>query len=204
MMNKMISVSKRLDTVFKVMGILLSIALVACFVGIAIIAVGLIFKLPPELIGTGYASLSLGLAEIQVADAFAPDYKKVLFVVAMLLLLMTPVCWIGKKCVLRIRAILLPMKEGAPFHAAVGEQLKKLALHALELGVMLNCMKMLAQAFIVHGYQLNLLLQSDKIAKVTFHYSFDFTFLLIAAILDLLSLVFCYGQELQQLSDETL
>ena len=50
MMNKMISVSKRLDTVFKVMGILLSIVLVACFVGIAIIAVGLIFKLPPELI----------------------------------------------------------------------------------------------------------------------------------------------------------
>ena len=105
-MNKMISVSKRLDTVFKVMGILLSIVLVACFVGIAIIAVGLIFKLPPELIGTGYASLSLGLAEIQVADAFAPDYKKVLFVVAMLLLLMLR--WPASCGGLPIRAVVHP------------------------------------------------------------------------------------------------
>ena len=56
----------------------------------------------------------------------------------------------------------------------------------------------------MYGYQLNALLLSDKITKVTFNYSFDFSFLLIAAVLYLLSLVFSYGQELQQLSDETL
>ena len=203
-MNKMMNTAKKLDTAFRVIGVALMIAFVACFVGIGIIAVGLIFNLDPHMIGEGYASVDLGLAEFQLAEAFAPDYKKVLFVAAMQLLLMTPVFWIGRKCVLRIRAILAPMQEGSPFHAAVGDSLKKLALHAVELGVMLNCIKMMAQAFIVHGYQLNVLLVSDKITKVTFNYSFDFSFLLIAAVLYLLSLVFSYGQELQQLSDETL
>lgn len=203
-MEKMKSTACRLDKVFHVLYIALQIAFVACFVGIGIIAVGLIFKLPAEMIGTGYASVDLGLAEFELAQSVTPDYKKVLFVVAMQLLLMTPVLHLGKKCVLRIRDILSPMKEGAPFHAAVGENLKKLSIHALELGIIINCMKMLGQAFVVHGYQLQQILLSDQLLKVTFHYSFDLSFLLIAAVLYLLSCVFRYGEELQQLSDETL
>ena len=203
-MNQMMNTARKLDKVFHVLFVALQIAFVACFVGLGVIAVGLIFKLPPEMIGEGYASVDLGLAEFQLAEACTPDYKKVLFVVAMQLLLMTPILRIGKKCVLRVRDILSPMKEGAPFHAAVGDNLKKLAIHTLELGVMINCMRMLGQAFVVHGYQLQQLLLSDNILKVTFSYSFDLSFLLIAAVLYLLSLVFRYGQELQQLSDETL
>ncbi len=203
-MEKMMNTARRMDKVFRVVYIVLQIAFVACFVGIGIIAVGLIFNLDPEKIGTGYATVDLGLAEFELAAAFTPDYKKVLFVAAMQLLLLTPVLHFGKKCVLRIRDILSPMKEGAPFHAAVGGNLKKLSVHALELGVMINCMKAMGQAFAVHGYQLQTVLLSDKILKVTFNYSFDLSFLLIAAVLYLLSCVFCYGQELQQLSDETL
>lgn len=203
-MDKMKSTARKLDKVFHVFYVAMQIAFVACFVGIGIVAVGLIFNLDPERIGAGYASVDLGLAEFELAAAYAPDYKKVLFVVAMQLMLLTPVLHLGKKCVLRIRDILSPMKEGAPFHAAVGDHLKKLAIHTLELGVIINCMKMLGQAFVVHGYQLQELLLSDKLLKVTFNYSFDLSFLLIAAVLYLLSCVFCYGQELQQLSDETL
>lgn len=203
-MEKMKSTARKLDKVFHVLYVALQIAFVACFVGMGVIAVGPIFKLDPEKIGTGYASVDLGLAEFELAAAYAPDYKKVLFVVAMQLMLLTPVLHLGKKCVLRICDILSPMKEGAPFHAAVGDHLKKLAVHTLELGVIINCMKMLGQAFVVHGYQLQALLLSDKLLKVTFNYSFDLSFLLIAAALYLLSCVFRYGQELQQLSDETL
>jgi len=202
--DKMMNTAVRLDKVFKIVQIALQIAFVACFVGLGIIAVGLIFKLPPEMIGTGYATVDLGLTEFELAAGCTPDYKKVLFVVGMQLMLMTPVLHLGRRCVLRIRDILSPMKEGAPFHAAVGENLKKLAIHALELGVIINCMRMLGQAFVVHGYQLQQLLVSENILKVTFHYSFDLGFLLIAAVLYLLSCVFRYGQELQKLSDETL
>ena len=203
-MDKMMNTAVRLDKVFKIVQIALQIAFVACFVGLGIIAVGLIFKLPPEMIGTGYATVDLGLAEFELAAGCTPDYKKVLFVVGMQLMLMTPVLHLGRRCVLRIRDILSPMKEGAPFHAAVGENLKKLAIHALELGVIINCMRMMGQAFVVHGYQLQQLLVSENILKVTFHYSFDLGFLLIAAVLYLLSCVFRYGQDLQKLSDETL
>lgn len=203
-MDKMMNVSKKLDVVFKLIGVLLSVAFVGCFVGLGIIAVGLIFKLAPEQIGNGYSTLDLGMVEFSLAQGYAPDYKKVLFVVAMQLLLMVPVFHFGKKCVLRIRDILSPMKEGAPFHAAVGANLKKLAVHALELGVIINCMQMMGQAFVVHGYQLQQLMMSDKITKVSIQYTFDFGFLLIAAVLYLLSHVFSYGAALQKLSDETL
>lgn len=203
-MDKMMNTAKKLDVVFKVIGIALSIAFVACFVGSGIIAIGLIFNLDPELIGTGYASISMGMAELEVAAGYAPKYKEVLLVVAAMLLLMTPICWIGKKCVLRIRHMLAPMKEGAPFHAAVGANLRKLSLYALTLGVVINCVRIVAQAFLVHGYQLGELLISEKISQVTFNYSFDLDFLLIASVLYLLSYVFRYGEELQRLSDETL
>lgn len=203
-MDKMMNTARKMDKAFHVLFVALQIAFVACFVGLGIIAVGLIFKLPPEMIGTGYATVDFGMVEFELAAACTPDYKKVLFVAGMQIMLMLPILHLGKKCVLRIRDILSPMKEGAPFHAAVGENLKKLAIHTLELGVIINCMRMLGQAFAVHGYQLQQLLLSDNILKATFRYSFDLSFLLIAAALYLLSCVFRYGQELQQLSDETL
>ena len=51
---------------------------------------------------------------------------------------------------------------------------------------------------------LHLLLLSEKITPVNFRYKIELGFLLVCAILLLLSYVFRYGEELQRLSDETL
>ena len=56
----------------------------------------------------------------------------------------------------------------------------------------------------VHAFDLPSLLISEKITHITVSPNYDPTFLIYSAILLLLSYVFRYGQELQQLSDETL
>ena len=54
------------------------------------------------------------------------------------------------------------------------------------------------------AYDLHLLLLSEKISHVEFMFVFDLSFLVVYGVLLLLSYIFRYGEELQQLSDETL
>ena len=54
------------------------------------------------------------------------------------------------------------------------------------------------------AFDLNLLLLSERIPKVQFKFIFDLRFLFVAGILLLLSYIFQYGEQLQQLSDETI
>ena len=56
----------------------------------------------------------------------------------------------------------------------------------------------------VFVFDLPALLISEKIVHIGSMFSVDLTFLIYWAILLLLSYVFRYGEELQQLSDETL
>ena len=57
---------------------------------------------------------------------------------------------------------------------------------------------------VVFFYGLPELMVSEKITQVTGMFSVDLTFLVYWGILHLLGYVFHYGEQLQQLSDETL
>ena len=88
--------------------------------------------------------------------------------------------------------------------AVVSTNLKKLAKLSINLGILFNIIKLSEQIMTVFVYNLPGLLVSEKITRVTGMFSVDLTFLVYWAILLLLSYVFRYGEELQQLSDETL
>ena len=103
-----------------------------------------------------------------------------------------------------IRAILAPMKNGERFHNDVSIHLKKISRYVCSLGIGLNLQKIIGNILLTKAYDLHLLLLSEKIPHVEFHFTLDLSFLLVSAILLLLSYVFRYGEELQQLSDETL
>ena len=60
------------------------------------------------------------------------------------------------------------------------------------------------QIIAVFVYDLPGLLISDKITHISGMFNVDLTFVIYWAILLLLSYVFRYGEQLQQLSDETL
>jgi len=96
------------------------------------------------------------------------------------------------------------MAKGEPFAGLVSGKLKQLAALSLVLGLAAEGLKMVGQAVTANMMDLQSLLMSEKIAGVSLNYEMDLTFLLVFALLRLLSYVFRYGEELQQLSDETL
>lgn len=203
-MNKLINMAKKLNVFFRIVRILLSVAAVTCLVWLGIIAVGFIFQLQPESIGTGYEILDIGILELTVAEGYVPDEKLVLVQTGVTIALTFVCILIARRGIDYIREILQPMAQGEPFHSTVSTNLKKLAVLSVILGVAVNCIQLVSQILEINGYHAAELLLSEKITHVTVNYQFDLSALGIAAALLLLSCVFRYGEELQQLSDETL
>lgn len=203
-MTNLTKTAKNLDIFFKVQQVILKICTVALFVGLGIIAAAFLFDLDPHSIGTGYSSLNIGALELEIAPAYAPPEQFVLGLVAAEMGLALICVLILQPCVKIVREILQPMTEGKPFHISVSENLKKLAKRGIVLCVLVNGMEIIGTTMYVLGFDLAGLLVGEKITHVTYNAEFDLTFLIVAAVLYLLSWIFRYGEELQQLSDETV
>lgn len=204
-MEKLIKTATKLDKVFKVFQTLFTVLAIVAAVFVGIILLGWLLSWNPDTIATGYESLDIGFLELQIADAFAPDKWMVLLEAAIMLALTSICCVIGHFEVKCIRAILQPMTQGQPFSGAVSKNLKKLAILSIVVGIALNCTVLAEQIITVCAYDLPGLLLSDKITHIAINFgTFDLSFLVYSAILLLLSYVFRYGTQLQELSDETL
>ena len=203
-MNKLQSTAKKLDTFFRILKVFLSIASVTLIVGLVLIGAAFLFKLDPYMIGFGYNSFSFGSLDLTIAQAYAPDPKLVLVLIAIQSVLALAICLVARYSVNCIRDILDPMKNGKPFHSAVSVNLKKLGRRILILGIATQIVEAFTTGLFVGGFDLEGLLIGEKITAVTYTDPFDLTFLAYAAVLLLMSYVFQYGEQLQQLSDETL
>jgi len=203
-MNNLTNTAKKLDKVFEIAHIVFGALAIASAVGVALIAVARLLNLDPTFIGTGYEKFDIGYLELEVAPAFAPDKWLVLGHAALTLLVSCRLFYDGRRGVGYIREILKPMTEGKPFDSIVSANLKKLAKLSVVIGILVNVILLSEQIMTVFVYGLPELLIGEKITHVGGMFKIDLTFLIYWAILMLLSYVFRYGQELQQLSDETL
>ena len=203
-MNNLSNTAKKLDKVFEIAHIVLGALAIACIVGVALIAAAYIFRLDPSMIGTGYENFDLGFLEITAAEGYAPDKWLVLLQAAITLLVSCRLMYEGRCGVGYIREILQPMAEEKPFESIVSSNLKKLARLSITMGILYNIIILSEQIIAVFVYDLPALLLSEKIVHVDGMFTLDLAFLVYWAILLLLSYVFRYGDELQQLSDETL
>ena len=203
-MNNLSNTAKKLDKVFEIVHIVLGALAIACIVGVALILAAYIFKMDPEMIGAGYENFDIGFLELQVSPNHAPNKWLVLLQGAITLLVGCRLAYDGRRGVGYIREILHPMTEEKPFDTVVSTNLKKLARLSINLGILYNVIILSEQIMTVFVYDLPSLLVSEKIIHVGGMFNVDLTFLIYWAILLLLSYVFRYGEELQQLSDETL
>ena len=203
-MNNLSTTAKKLDKILEIAHIVFGALAIACIVGVALIAAAYILKLDPSMIGTGYENFDIGFLELTVAEGYAPDKWLVLLQAAITLLVTCRLMYESRLGVGCIREILQPMKEEKPFDRVVSTNLKKLAALSIHLGILHNILILSEQIIAVFVYDLPGLLLSDKIIHVGGMFNVDLTFLIYWAILLLLSYVFRYGEELQQLSDETL
>ncbi len=203
-MNNLSNTAKKLDKVFEIVHIVFGALAIACIVGVALIAAAYILKWDPTMIGTGYENFDIGFLELTVAENYAPDKWLVLLQAALTLAVSCRLLYDGRRGVGYIREILHPMTEGKPFDSVVSTNLKKLARLSINLGILCNIIILSEQIMTVFVYDLPGLLVSEKISHVGGMFNLDLTFLIYWAVLLLLSYVFRYGEELQQLSDETL
>ena len=203
-MNNLSDTAKKLDKVFEIVHIVLGALAIACIVGVALIGVAYILKWDPSMIGTGYENFDVGFLELTVAENYAPDKWIILLQAAITLAVSCRLLYDGRRGVGYIREILNPMKEEKPFDSIVSTNLKKLAKLSINLGIFYNIIILSEQVLAVFVYDLPGLLISEKITHVGGMFHIDLTFLIYWAILLLLSYVFRYGEQLQQLSDETL
>ena len=203
-MKDMIKTATILDKVLHVLSIAVTIGTVASIVGLCIIAAGAIFDLPPEMIGSGFENADLGSITISVAQDQMPAFSVILAKDAVEIVLTLLCLLVANKAIACIRQILAPMKAGVPFHTGVSGNLKTLAIHTCIIGVAMNVQDILSNTLTVLAYDLANVMVNNQITHISITNVFDFSFLFIAGILLLLSYVFRYGEELQQLSDETL
>ena len=203
-MNNLSNTAKKLDKGFEIAHIVFGALAIASIVGVALIAVAYFLKFDPAFIGTNYEKFDIGFLELEVAPAFAPNRWLILAQAAFTLLVSCRLFYDARRGVGYVREILQPMTESKPFASIVSVNLKKLAKLSITLGILVNVIILAEQIMTVFVYDLPGLLISEKISHVTGMFKIDLTFLIYWAILSLLSYVFRYGEELQQLSDETL
>ena len=203
-MNNLSNTAKKLDKVLSIAHIGLGALAIACIVGVALIAIAYILKLEPSMVGTGYDKFDIGFLELTVAEAYAPDKWLVLLQTAITLLVTCRLMYDGRRGVSYIREILQPMTEEKPFASIVSTNLKKLAKLSIHLGILVNVLILFQQIMSIFVYDFPGLLLSEKITHIGGMFTVDLSFLIYWAGLLLLSYVFRYGEELQQLSDETL
>ena len=203
-MNNLTNTAKKLDKVFEIAHIVFGALAIASIVGVALIAVAYFLKLDPEFIGTNYENFDIGFIELQIAESYAPNKWLILAQAALTLLVSCRLFYDGRRGVGYIREILKPMTEEKPFDSIVSTNLKKLAKLSIAIGILVNIIILSEQIMMIFVYGLPDLLISEKIIHVTGMFKIDLTFLIYWAILMLLSYVFQHGQQLQQLSDETL
>ena len=203
-MNNLSNTARKLDRIFEITRIVFGALAIACIVGVVLIAVAYLLKLEPEFIGTNYGNFDIGFLELTVAEQFAPSKWLVLLHTAIILAVSCRLFYDGRRGVGYIREILQPMIEEKPFAAIVSTNLKKLARLSINLGILVNIIILSNQIMTVFVYDLPGLLISEKITHISGMFNVDLTFLVYWAILMLLSYVFAYGEQLQQLDDETL
>lgn len=203
-MNNLSNTAKKLDKVFNIAHIVLGAVAIACVVLLALIMLAYVLKWDPEMIGTRYENIDIGFLELTVAKQYAPNKWLILLQAAITLAAGFRLCYDGRKGVGYIREILQPMMEEKPFASIVSTNLKKLARLSINLGILANIIILADQFMAVFVFDLPALLISEKITHVGGMFNVDLTFLIYWAILMLLSYVFRYGENLQQLDDETL
>lgn len=203
-MKDMKKTAKTLTGFLNVMHVILTVVMVIMLVCLCLIGGYFLFDLDPSMVGSDFDQVDMGYLTITVAEAYIPDMTKVFLTAAGEMVAAIAVAFCCQRLINCFLGILAPMKEGSPFQDAVTVNLKKAAKFTVILGILLN----LAQAYEELAkpllYGLPSLMLSEKITHITIHSEFDLSFLVIAAVMLLLSYVFRYGQELQQLSDETV
>lgn len=199
--ERLIGTAKKLDKLLKAIQIVNCAAIVLLVCGFIILNIA--HWIIPYNVNTAESlKITMGEFTLELAGAavmeFDLSYGLVNCILAVALLM---ILWIGLGYA---RKIMSQMMEGNPFDRSVGVYLKKLGIVALIYGIAENVGAWMMTSVKMNHYQLERLVDGEKILSVTPEYQLELGFLVVFFVFLLASYIFHYGAELQQLSDETL
>ena len=199
-MNKMSKTARILDRIIAVIFWITLVVTALCIIG----GCTLLFlggRLPNRS-DWPLTTLNLGNLELLLhPDAVPHNYGTYLLAGAVFLLVHVPVLCIMLRT---LRDTLKPFIARQPFHDTISQNLRKLPILVVVYTILTILGEAVLTRLLVSIFDPASLLLSAKVLGVSVNISADLTPLLFAGTLYLLSKVFQYGQELQQLSDETL
>ena len=201
-MERLVKTSRILDMIFKV------VRYITIAVGVICIPLLIVSFILPEswyadIAGTANTSIWLDTIKLQLNQSI-PVSGTLKSAVSVILLLGIVGCGVIAYGLQLLRNILAPMKEGNPFNNAVSLNLRKLGWLTVIGGVAYSVITAVSLHFISGLYDLTSLFKEGSVDGIMVNYRYDITFLIVSALLFLLSYIFRYGEELQQQSDETL
>ena len=200
-MNKVMKISKTLNTIAGVVRTILKVAAIIIAVAVVIL---MFVSASHEMWRNGTYTLGLG----QVALDLVPDVSISTETTRLLmiggLIFCIPLLLFSSKYLHIIQDILNPMSQGKPFDSSVSSSLRKLSFLTLIIGVISEIGNAVAVLVPISCFDPSILFNPKYVSGYTLGTVLNLNFLLPCAILYLMSHVFRYGEELQQLSDETL
>lgn len=149
-------------------------------------------------------SIRIDFLQLMFKDDTALQKDTMSMWLPILFLLTAILIFIIYKSVKAIESICMITMDHTPFDLSVSNHIKNLAKYILAGGIVFNILEVCRVMYFKQIINFDLLFNPKYVTQIKFDIRIEFSFLIFAALIYLLSYIFRYGQELQQLSDETL
>lgn len=189
----------------KKMCFVLEIVRGACLISVALlIGLSLFFAFNKDVYNTLFGSIRIDYLQLIFNDDLALNKDKMSMWLPLIFLITTIFVFIIHKAVQTIESICTITMNHTPFDVRVSNHIKSLAKYILAGGIVFNILEVCRVMQFKQTINFDLLFNTKYVTQINFDIRLHLSFLVFATLIYLLSYIFRYGQELQQLSDETL
>lgn len=176
-----------------------------CLISFALlIGLSLFYAFNKDVYNTLFGSIRIDYLKLIFNDDAALHKDKMSMWLPLILLITAIFIFIIYKSIQTIESICTITIDHTPFDVRVSNHIKNLAKYILVGGIVFNILEVCRVLYFKQILNFDLLFNTKYVTQIKFDIRIEFSFLIFAALIYLLSYIFRYGQELQQLSDETL
>lgn len=189
----------------KKMCFILKIVRWVCLISVVLlIGLSLFYTFNKDVYNTLFGSIRIDFLQLIFKDDTALHKDSMSMWLPLIFLITAILVFIVYKSIQTIESICTITMDHTPFDVRVANHIKKLAKYILAGGIVFNILEVCRVMYFKQIINFDLLFNPKYVTQIKFDIRIELSFLIFAALIYLLSYIFRYGQELQQLSDETL